>query len=66
VTMEDSAFRIMVKLHAETECGSDEVEGLHSAQCEAMADAFGFDSFEAWGDHRNDRTLRALDGKATL
>lgn len=42
---EIAAHRLLLKFHSETECGQD---GLHWAECDALADAFGYDSWDIW------------------
>lgn len=41
---EAATFRLMQKFHRATECGRPE----HWAECEALADAYGWESWEDW------------------
>lgn len=42
---ERAAFRLLRKFHCETACGRG---GMHWAECDALVDAFGWVSWEAW------------------
>lgn len=42
---EMKAYRLLQKFHQETDCGEG---GDHWAECDALVDAFGWVSWEAW------------------
>jgi hypothetical protein len=44
VAIEVAAFRLLAKFHRETDCGRP----YHWAECERLADAFGYDSWPVW------------------
>ena len=43
---EIAAYRLLRKFHLETKCGKR--NGDHWAECDALVDAFGWESWEAW------------------
>ena len=43
---EIAAYRLLQKFHLETKCGRR--NGDHWAECDALVDAFGWESWEAW------------------
>ena len=43
--VEEAAFRLLQKFHRETVCGR---RGDHWAECEALVDVLGWESWEVW------------------